>query len=412
MSKNALNHTTEQVAWRDKLLVKAGLAAGVLALATVGTTSKVKSAEAAHNSYAPSVSVVGFTSSEMFTADKQTSEDAAGRIQASGANTVRIIVPYTTGKGGQAEIVNDTSEYCNAAQAAYDHKLDIIWAFDGFGPSQKPKSNGQIELGHIPESSSQIKRFLTTLDTIMWSLAKSPDSSGQNGGCEPAVKNFNFEPFNEVNSPTFNQNQDSTTPYKYMNLLSKIYPAIKTEAKKPDLGTNVHIIAGALAASHDAPGFTAGMAQAKKDLGISYTPFDEFSYHPYAPSPDGNPQPTERALYLAIKPIVDNSFDGVPILLDEVGVNSQPPISKRQLYGRQILTTAMVGEARQAQYYNDFYSEAACEPGVIGAMTFQLTDDGKGWSSGLYYPDKTPKSSLTYIQNTQRSALDGTLSSC
>lgn len=380
---------------------------GVVAVAAFAGKSNSGEAAPPQINLAPPQAYIGMNSAEMFSENLAEAEDAAKRIADSGANTARIIAPYTTGKGGQAEINNDAQEYCNAAQAAYDNNLNLIIAFNGFGPSQKKETKGQIELGHVPESPAQIRRFKDTLIRIVETVSTEPDPNGKNGGCVPGLKKFIFEPDNEVNSRTFNRNQTPDTAEKYMNLLSKLNP-VKERARQPDIKAEIIIAAGALATSQDPVGFADRMGQAMAKLKISTVPFDILTAHVYPRSPEVDPVPTEQNLYKGLKPIVDKYFNGVPIIWDEVAVNSVPPLSKRHRYTE---TSVAVSEAKQAQYYENFYKTAACQPGVIGGLIFQLTDDGK-WSSGPYAIDKTPKSSLPQITKSQKAALAGGQYSC
>lgn len=372
-------------------LAKGAAVIGGLALGgSVGSFGPSPTAEAAalRPELAPAMPYVGFSSNEIFVEDRNQAEEAADAMQKSGANSVRIFMPYT--KGG-AEIKNDKLKLCNAAHAAQDHGMKLIISFNGYSYNERKRG---METGYVPDRS-EVTKFITTLDTIMWTLAKDPEPGGQNGGCVPEQKNINFEPFNEINNPTFNKQQDPKTAERYMRMLSKIMPQIKKEASKPGLGVNVKLFAGALAASHDAPGFAKEMGQAMNDLHLKSVPFDVLTAHPYAPTPDSDPTPTAEYLYASLKPIVDKYFPGKPLLWDEVGVNSD-----------------RVGEAKQAQYYQNFYVTAACQKGVIGGMTFQLTDDGQSWTSGIRHSSGAPKSSFQALTATQTAAAAGNLTFC
>ena len=68
-------------------------------------------------------------------------------------------------------------------------------------------------------------------------------------------------------------------------------------------------------------------------------------------------------------------------------------------------------EATQADYYEQAFELAACQPNVIAVYIFHLFDEAdlNRWQSGPYYTDTKAKSSLDAIADAAKKARDGKL---
>ena len=107
---------------------------------------------------------------------------------------------------------------------------------------------------------------------------------------------------------------------------------------------------------------------------------------------------------------------GLPILYDEYGIESvvppgeggalQPAPSRRRR-GRST-------KPAQAAAYAQALRLAYCQSNVAGILLFHAArrDRPRGWQSGLYYPDGTPKSSLGVVRDTLDAIASGTLGKC
>jgi hypothetical protein len=73
-----------------------------------------------------------------------------------------------------------------------------------------------------------------------------------------------------------------------------------------------------------------------------------------------------------------------------------------------------VPEKTQAEYYEQAFGLAACQPNVIGVYIFHLFDESdlNRWQSGPYYTNTNPKSSLEAIASAAKKARDGKLGDC
>jgi hypothetical protein len=106
----------------------------------------------------------------------------------------------------------------------------------------------------------------------------------------------------------------------------------------------------------------------------------------------------------------------LPIVYDEFGYQSVIPVRKRSVYQHLGAPAARdaISEALQATYYRQAFALAACQPTVAGLLIFHVADerDARGWQSGVYYADGTPKSSLAAVRNAALAAQGGALGTC
>ena len=201
------------------------------------------------------------------------------------------------------------------------------------------------------------------------------------------------------------------------------------------------MIGGALAARGvDRPGTgrdTHSPTQFIRDLGHAYRSsgrsdpiMDAFAMHPYpghSRIPPNVRHTKSRAITLADYPklvgLLGDAFDGtaqegakLPILYTEFGVETVVPPAKRRWYTDYGATDAadVVSPAVQARYYRLALQIAYCQPTVDGLFVFHTYDerDLRGWQSGLYYADQTPKPSLPSFRRTATDVRDGTIANC
>ena len=128
-----------------------------------------------------------------------------------------------------------------------------------------------------------------------------------------------------------------------------------------------------------------------------------------APSsrPDfAHPNSTTIALadYDKLVELLEEAFDGtaqeggdLPILYTEFGVQTEIPEEKRDVYTNLESPVAndAVPESTQEEYYRQAFELVCDQENVEGLYIFHVWDepDLLGWQSGLYYADRTPKSS-------------------
>ena len=64
-------------------------------------------------------------------------------------------------------------------------------------------------------------------------------------------------------------------------------------------------------------------------------------------------------------------------------------------------------EATQADYYRRAIELAACQANVVGLLLFHSHDEPalRGFQSGVYYADGTPKRSLTPVREAATSTM-------
>lgn len=224
--------------------------------------------------------------------------------------------------------------------------------------------------------------------------------------------------------PQFGPDGENVAARDYLALLTETYDALKAVAK------DIRVVGGALAPrggdDPDAPRHTHSPTTFIRDLGRYYresgrqTPvMDAFAHHPYlerseVPPDFAHPRTTTISLadYDKLVDLLGEAFDGtaqkgsdVPILYTEFGVQTVIPKSKLQAYTNLGSPAAKdaVPEETQARYYREAV-ELACSQGTVeGIYIFHVWDepDLLGWQSGLYYADRTPKTSRDALLNLE-----------
>ena len=216
--------------------------------------------------------------------------------------------------------------------------------------------------------------------------------------------------------PQFGPNGENVAARDYLALLSESYDALK------EVSDEIRVIGGALAPrGGDEPGTgrdTHSPTTFLRDLGRFYREsrrdkpvMDALAHHPYlerseVPPDFAHPNSTTISLadYDKLVELLGEAFDGtaqegseLSILYTEFGVQTTIPEEKLDLYTNRDSPAAKdaVPETTQAEYYRQAFELACSQPTVEGLYVFHVWDepDLLGWQSGLYYADRTPKSS-------------------
>jgi hypothetical protein len=224
--------------------------------------------------------------------------------------------------------------------------------------------------------------------------------------------------------PQFGPNGENVAARDYLALLAETYDALKRVSR------GIRVIGGALAPrggdDPEAPRHTHSPTQFIRDLGRYYRQsararpvMDAFAHHPYLERsevrPDfEHPRTTTIALadYGKLVDLLGEAFDGtpqkgseIPILYTEFGVQTVIPASKRGAYTNLNAPAAedAVSEEVQGRYYREAVEIACSQPTVEGIYFFHVWDepDLLGWQSGLYYADRTPKTSRDVFADLQ-----------
>ena len=240
----------------------------------------------------------------------------------------------------------------------------------------------------------------------------------------PSVNDFvvgNEPNLNRYWLPQFGLDGSDVAAPAYESLLAQTYDALKA------VSPNIDVVGGALAphGSDDParPRQTHSPTRFILDLGAAYRAshrsrpiMDSFALHPYMRlsrlSPTV-PHPHSTTITLADYPklvaLLGRAFGGtaqrgadLPILYTEFGVQTRTPRTKARFYtaGSSAAARDAVSPATQAEWYRRALALAACQPTVEGLFIFHSVDepDLRGWQSGLYYADRTPKPSLALVR--------------
>jgi hypothetical protein len=216
--------------------------------------------------------------------------------------------------------------------------------------------------------------------------------------------------------PQFGPNGENVAARDYLALLAETYDALKA------VSGDIRVIGGATAPrggdNPDSPRQTHSPTQFIRDLGRYYREsgrdkpvMDAYAHHPYLeranlPPSFAHPRSTTIALadYDKLVGLLGEAFDGtpqpgsdLPILYTEFGVQTRIPAEKIDAYTNRTTQAAadVVDEGTQERYYREAYELACSQETVEGLYIFHVWDepDLLGWQSGLYYADRTPKSS-------------------
>jgi hypothetical protein len=253
----------------------------------------------------------------------------------------------------------------------------------------------------------------------------------------PAVRVYTIgnEPnLNRFWLPQFGPNGEDVAAPAYLALLAAAYDALKAVSPR------ILVLGGALSPrGSDNPALsrhTHSPTQFIKDMGVAYrasgrtTPvMDALSINPFADNSSvspATPHPNSTSIGIAdydkLVKLLADAFDGtaqpgskLPIYYGEFGVESLPPAEKLSLYeGTEPTTTKPVDEKKQAEYYRKAIELSFCQPNVAGLFLFLNADDAErtGWQSGVYYADKTAKTSLVEVKKAARQSRGGIVAKC
>jgi hypothetical protein len=330
-----------------------------------------------------------------------------------------------------------------ASRAGFD-ALNITTAWT---PGQTEPDAGELQILRNVANATQ-SRHLRLLITVYATKPRyAPMTDAQQGQYAafmaalakdlPSVDGFAV--WNEPNLNTFwlyqydASGKDIAAP-AYTSLLGRTYDALKA------VSTKIQVYGGNLAPrgfeDPESPRPTHSPTQFIEDMGTAYRAsgrtkpiMDVFALHPYqtrSAVPPGQPH-TGTSLgfgdYDKLVALLGTAFDGtaqegskVPIAYTEFGVQSLIPESELGSYENtdSPLGKDAVPEATQAEYYEQAFKLAACQPNVIAVYIFHLFDEADltRWQSGPYYANTKPKSSLDAIASAAGKARDGKLGGC
>jgi hypothetical protein len=216
--------------------------------------------------------------------------------------------------------------------------------------------------------------------------------------------------------PQFGPGGENVAARDYLTLLAESYDALKR------VSSEIRVVGGALAPrggddpdssrqTHSPTTFIRDMGRFYRESGRTKPVMDAFAHHPYlerseVPPDFAHPNSTTISLadYGKLVDLLGEAFDGtaqegseLPILYTEFGVQTVIPDPKLGAYTNVDSPAAddAVTEERQGRYYWQAVELACSQETVEGIYIFHVWDepDLLGWQSGLYYADRTPKTS-------------------
>ena len=253
----------------------------------------------------------------------------------------------------------------------------------------------------------------------------------------PAVRHYTIgnEPnLNGFWMPQFGPNGENVAAPAYLQLLAEAYDALKAVSAQTVVlggalsprGADNHLLSRH---THSPTKFILDLGAAYKASGRTKPVMDALSINPFPDNSSQSPATAHPrgtsigvADYDKLVRLLGQAFDGtaqagstLPIYYGEFGIESLPPTGKASLYeGTEPTTTRPVDEKTQAAHYRKALELAFCQPNVVGLFVFLTIDDPRrpGWQSGLFYPDKTAKTSMPLFKQAARQTRGGIVARC
>jgi hypothetical protein len=330
---------------------------------------------------------------EYFVRDAEPAVARTKMADATAAGMGAVITNAFWAPGQTEPTPQDVVELRNAATAAGAAKIRPMVIVQSVGSRTTPNTS---------ELRGQFAKYTAAL------VRQIPAYRNVIVGNEPNLNRFWL--------PQFGPNGEDVAARDYLALLAETYDAVKA------VSPQIRVIGGATAPrggdDPDAPRHTHSPTQFIRDLGRYYREsgrdlpvMDAYAHHPYlerseVPPDFEHPRTTTISLadYDKLVDLLKEAFDGtaqeggdLPILYTEFGVQSIIPEDKLAAYTNVNTPVAKdaVPEEQQAEYYKQAYELVCDQDTVEGLYIFHIWDepDLAGWQSGVYYADRTPKSS-------------------
>jgi hypothetical protein len=353
--------------------------------------------------------VVGATADVVKHPDPAVAQAEVLRAKAAGFTAIRLTqvwVPDQVEPPG-----DDLSHLRNAAFAATANGMQVFLVVSHRGSRTTPLTE---------QHRAQFAQFVAAIARAL-----------------PAVRHYTIGNEPNLNGfwlPQFGPSGENVAAPAYLQLLTQAYDALKAVSPR------VVVLGGALSPrgsdnhllsrhTHSPTKFILDLGAAYRASGRTKPVMDALSINPFPDNSSQSPataHPNTTSIgvadYEKLVRLLGQAFDGtpqrgsaLPIYYGEFGIESLPPAEKLSLYeGTEPTTTRPVDERTQAAHYRKALELAFCQPSVAGLFVFLTIDDPRrpGWQSGLYYPDKSAKTSLPLVKQAARQTRGGVIARC
>jgi hypothetical protein len=353
--------------------------------------------------------VVGAVEDDVRASSAVEAETQMSLLRLSGFRAVRITSLWNPGQTRPTE--NELRVLANVAEAADRHNVRVHTMVMHPGSRTTPLTD-EMRRDFASNAAALVRAVPGIRHVIV--------------GNEPNLNRFWL--------PQFDASGASAAPAAYLALLAHTYDALK------DVSPDVRVYGGAISPrgtdrsdgirpTHSPTTFIQGLGVAYRASGRTKPVMDALAIHPYTdnssqPPTTAHPTTTTIAIadYSKLVALLGQAFDGtaqpgskLPILYAEFGIESQIPERKASLYtGDEPTTTRPVDEATQAAYYRQALGLAFCQPNVEGLLLFLSRDERAraAWQSGVFYVDRSAKSSLPRVTEALDRATGGSITRC
>ena len=187
----------------------------------------------------------------------------------------------------------------------------------------------------------------------------------------------------------------AATATGYEAALAAVFDAVKLVA------TSVHVD-GALDGEQAPKATLAAIAAAFRASGRQTQLMDELAFHP---APAAGKSLWTLADLSTLIAALDSDFGpsaqpgaSLPLIIDQIAVDSAIPASQVSLYASPDVATTGVDEPAQATAYISALNTVSCRPTVVALLFDRLVDTASpGGQAGLFYVDETAKESLQAV---------------
>lgn len=332
---------------------------------------------------------------------------AASLLRLAGFTAVRVTVRWHPGE--TAPPAAEVAALRNAETAAALHGLRVLVALVQDGPAATPLT---------PEAQAQFAAYAAAL------AAAFPAFDDLVVGDEPNAA--------AAWAPQLAPDGTDAAAPVYLQLLARTYDAVKA------IDPGVRVWGGPLSPYGETPpAVVGGVAPAVfvRDLGTAYRAsgrqapvMDGLALRPDPGPPSGGPRvPRPRSTTIGVADYdrlvaaLARAFDGtvqlgadLPVLYDGFAVQTRPPRGKTAGYAGSEPSAPVLAETRQGADYAAALRLAFCQPTVAGLAFDRVLDDAalEGSQAGVFYADRTPKSSFYPVRDALLRTRGGSIARC
>ena len=270
-----------------------------------------------------------------------------------------------------------------AEQGFHTARMTLVWP----GGSNTPDPGAIAALNRLPMGTElTLELYLPALPTDDAGRAALAAYAASLGQQVPSLQDLVVGPAPAAASAS-----------TYVSTLAAVYDAVKSTAP-------LVRVDGALDGAQAPKTTLAALAAAYRASGRATPLMDELAF---APAPAAGKGLWALGSLSTLIAALDAGFGGtaqpgasLPLIVDQIAVQSEIPTAETSLYESATVGTTGVSESSQASAYLAALKAVSCKPTVVELLFQQLVDGrAAGEQSGLFYADGTGKTSMQAVAN-------------